>query len=178
LLRREKNAFITPSKHGAALFSGTFRAKLASKPSGNRGQLAKSKWGLFRAKVFFLAFPNCSLGQGRSDTEVDVDRIVLKAARIMPPLEAGHHPVARRRAACGWSQAELARRADIPRTSVSAIEGDRLTPSVTAALALARVLECSVEELFGGGVQRADARRAGMGLETACRTGAATGRRR
>ena len=77
---------------------------------------------------------------------------MLNAARIMPPFEAGHHPVARRRAACGWSQAELARRADIPRTSVSAIEGDRLTPSVTAALALARVLECSVEELFGGGV--------------------------
>jgi len=70
----------------------------------------------------------------------------------MPPFEAGHHPIARRRAACGWSQAELARRADIPRTSVSAIEGDRLTPSVTAALALARVLECSVEELFSGGV--------------------------
>jgi molybdate-binding protein/DNA-binding XRE family transcriptional regulator len=69
----------------------------------------------------------------------------------MPHFEAGH-PVARRRAARGWSQAELARRADIPRTSVNAIEGRRLTPSVTAALTLARVLECSVEELFGSGV--------------------------
>jgi putative molybdopterin biosynthesis protein len=59
--------------------------------------------------------------------------------------------VARYRAACGWSQAELARRAGIPRTTVSAIEGERLTPSVTAALALARALECSVEELFGAG---------------------------
>jgi molybdate-binding protein/DNA-binding XRE family transcriptional regulator len=44
---------------------------------------------------------------------------------------------------------ELARRAGIPRTTVSAIEGKRLTPSVAAALALARALECSVEELFG-----------------------------
>jgi putative molybdopterin biosynthesis protein len=59
--------------------------------------------------------------------------------------------VARCRIACGWSQAELARRADIPRTTVSAIEGERLTPSVTTALALARSLGCSVEELFGTG---------------------------
>ena len=58
----------------------------------------------------------------------------------------------RQRAARGWSQAELARRADIPRTTVSAIEGGRLTPSVTAALALARALECSVEELFSAGL--------------------------
>src|SRR5262245_30902212 len=58
------------------------------------------------------------------------------------------HPVARRRTQRNWSQAELARRADVPRTTVSAIEGERLTPSVTAALALARALECSVEELF------------------------------
>lgn len=65
------------------------------------------------------------------------------------------HPVARRRAQRGWSQAELARRSNIPRTTVSAIEGDRLTPSVTAALALARALECSVEELFGSGATTA-----------------------
>ncbi|MCO5050732.1 MAG: helix-turn-helix domain-containing protein [Verrucomicrobiae bacterium] len=57
-------------------------------------------------------------------------------------------PVSRRRAQRGWSQAELARRADIPRTTISAIEGERLTPSVTTALALAHALECSVEELF------------------------------
>jgi molybdate-binding protein/DNA-binding XRE family transcriptional regulator len=58
------------------------------------------------------------------------------------------NPVARCRAARGWSQAELARRAGIPRTTVSAIEGEKLTPSVTAALSLSQVLECSVEELF------------------------------
>lgn len=70
--------------------------------------------------------------------------------RIMPYRISVNHPVAERRASRGWSQAELARRADVPRTTVSAIEGRRLTPSVTAALTLARTLECSVEELFGG----------------------------
>jgi molybdate-binding protein/DNA-binding XRE family transcriptional regulator len=59
------------------------------------------------------------------------------------------HPVAVRRRARRWPQIELARRAGVPRSSVSAIESERLTPSVTAGLALARALECSVEELFG-----------------------------
>jgi putative molybdopterin biosynthesis protein len=63
--------------------------------------------------------------------------------------------VARRRIAGGWSQSELARRAEIPRTTISAIEGERLTPSVTTALALSRSLGCSVEELFGTGMVKA-----------------------
>lgn len=70
---------------------------------------------------------------------------------ILPHAENVEHAVARRRAVYGWSQAELARRAGLPRTNVSAIEGRRLMPSVTAALALARTLECSVEDLFGAG---------------------------
>jgi molybdate-binding protein/DNA-binding XRE family transcriptional regulator len=52
------------------------------------------------------------------------------------------------RAERGWSQAELAQRAGISRTAVSAIEGRRLVPSVAAALALAAALDCTVEELF------------------------------
>ena len=48
-----------------------------------------------------------------------------------------------------WSQAELAKRVGISRAAVSAIEGERLSPSVATALALAAVFECSVEELFG-----------------------------
>jgi molybdate-binding protein/transcriptional regulator with XRE-family HTH domain len=66
------------------------------------------------------------------------------------------HPVAERRRARGWSQDELALRARLPRSSVSAIEAGRLTPSVTAALAVAGALECSVEELFGTGGKPAD----------------------
>jgi molybdate-binding protein/DNA-binding XRE family transcriptional regulator len=49
----------------------------------------------------------------------------------------------------GWSQAELARRAGISRAAVSAIEIDRLTPSVTIGLALANCFGCAVEDLFG-----------------------------
>ncbi len=59
------------------------------------------------------------------------------------------HPVIVQRQRQGWSQVELARRAGLPRSSVGAIEAGRLTPAVTAALALAGALECSVEELFG-----------------------------
>jgi molybdate-binding protein/DNA-binding XRE family transcriptional regulator len=49
----------------------------------------------------------------------------------------------------GWSQEELARRAGISRAAVSAIEIHRLVPSVAAAIALARVFDCNVEDLFG-----------------------------
>jgi molybdate-binding protein/DNA-binding XRE family transcriptional regulator len=50
----------------------------------------------------------------------------------------------------GWSQAELARRAGVSRTAISAIEIDRLVPSVATALAIAHVFGCSVEALFSG----------------------------
>jgi molybdate-binding protein/DNA-binding XRE family transcriptional regulator len=48
----------------------------------------------------------------------------------------------------GWTQAELARRAGVSRTAVSAVEIGRLVPSVGAALALAAALGCTVEDLF------------------------------
>jgi molybdate-binding protein/DNA-binding XRE family transcriptional regulator len=49
----------------------------------------------------------------------------------------------------GWSQADLATRAGISRAAVSAIEINRLVPSVAAGLALAAALACTVEDLFG-----------------------------
>lgn len=58
-----------------------------------------------------------------------------------------------RRATLRWSQAELAERAGLPRTTLSAIESRRITPSVTTALALARALETTVESLFGGDIE-------------------------
>ena len=65
------------------------------------------------------------------------------------------NPVQVRRLARQWSQAELAERAGISRAAVSAIEGERLSPSVATALALAAVFDCSVEELFGrGGISK------------------------
>jgi len=62
--------------------------------------------------------------------------------------------VAARRKARGWSQDELSVLAGVPRSSVSAIEAWRLTPSVTAAQAVAAALECRVEELFGAGTDK------------------------
>jgi molybdate-binding protein/DNA-binding XRE family transcriptional regulator len=58
------------------------------------------------------------------------------------------NPVLARRSARKWSQADLAKQVGISRAAVSAIEGERLSPSVATALALAAVFECSVEELF------------------------------
>lgn len=52
------------------------------------------------------------------------------------------------RQARGWSQDELARRAGVSRTEVSAIEIRRLVPSVATALALAAALECRVDDVF------------------------------
>jgi molybdate-binding protein/DNA-binding XRE family transcriptional regulator len=73
----------------------------------------------------------------------------------MSRAKSQQHPVAARRKALDWSQDDLSIRAGVPRSSVSAIEAGRLTPSVTAALAVAQALECSVEELFGAGGAKA-----------------------
>jgi molybdate-binding protein/DNA-binding XRE family transcriptional regulator len=67
----------------------------------------------------------------------------------MSPTGSLHNLVRTYRLQRGWAQAELAERAGISRTAVSAIEGERLVPSVATALALAQVFDCTVEELFG-----------------------------
>jgi molybdate-binding protein/DNA-binding XRE family transcriptional regulator len=48
----------------------------------------------------------------------------------------------------GWSQEDVARLSGLSRTGISAIETSRLVPSAAAALALAAVFECRVEDLF------------------------------
>lgn len=68
-------------------------------------------------------------------------------------MNMSHEPglrncVKERRTARGWSQEELAQRSGISRAGVSAIEIGRLVPSTAAALALAKALECRVEDLF------------------------------
>jgi molybdate-binding protein/transcriptional regulator with XRE-family HTH domain len=67
----------------------------------------------------------------------------------MPEPRQLQNQVKRFRQQRGWSQEELARRAGISRAAVSAIEIQRLVPSVAAALALATALDCRVEDLFG-----------------------------
>lgn len=56
-----------------------------------------------------------------------------------------------RRIALNLTQGDLAARAGISRTEVTALEGDRHIPSVAAALAIADVLGTTVEALFGRG---------------------------
>lgn len=48
----------------------------------------------------------------------------------------------------GWSQQELADRAGVTRQLVGAVEAARHVPNVVAAMALARALDTTVEELF------------------------------
>jgi len=48
----------------------------------------------------------------------------------------------------GWTQAELAQRANVSRTAVSAIEQGQMSPSVEAAIRLAQALGRTVEEAF------------------------------
>jgi molybdate-binding protein/DNA-binding XRE family transcriptional regulator len=59
-----------------------------------------------------------------------------------------HNHIRQFREERGWSQQELAERAGLSRTGVSAIEMGKLVPSTVAALALAKVFGCTVEELF------------------------------
>jgi molybdate-binding protein/DNA-binding XRE family transcriptional regulator len=63
--------------------------------------------------------------------------------------EAPSNRIKQHRALRGWSQGELARRAGLSRAEISAIEIQRVVPSVAAALSLAAALECRVEDLFG-----------------------------
>ncbi len=71
----------------------------------------------------------------------------------MPMVNQRTNRVREQRLARGLSQAELAARSGLSRAAVSAIEIERLVPSVAAALALARVFGCSVEELFGSATE-------------------------
>lgn len=68
--------------------------------------------------------------------------------RILPDGAGAPHPVQAHRRALGLSQVDLATRAGIPRSTLSAIESRRLVPSVLTALALARALGRPVEQLF------------------------------
>lgn len=53
-----------------------------------------------------------------------------------------------RRTEIGWSQQELAERAEVSRQTIAAVESGRNTPSTGLGLRLARALTCEVEDLF------------------------------
>lgn len=53
-----------------------------------------------------------------------------------------------RRKAAGMTQAQLAEAAGVSRKTINTIENRVFVPSTVLALTLARVLECSVHDLF------------------------------
>ena len=52
------------------------------------------------------------------------------------------------RAERDWSQADLARRLDVSRQSVNAIETGKYDPSLPLAFRIARLFEASIEAIF------------------------------
>jgi len=75
----------------------------------------------------------------------------------MPPTKASRRApergqrVAAARKRVGVTQHELAERSGISRSTIARIELGQLHPTVGVALALAGVLDTTVETLFGGG---------------------------
>ena len=63
--------------------------------------------------------------------------------------------IRRLRLIAGWTQTELARRAQISRQAMAAIEAGTYLPGVAVALRLARLLGTNVEQLFGGDAEDA-----------------------
>jgi molybdate-binding protein/DNA-binding XRE family transcriptional regulator len=102
--------------------------------------LKKHPLGIALAKAFLSGGIRRHFCLPRRDTIISMNDTIRSS-----------NPVQTRRLARQWAQADLAERAGISRAAVSAIEGERLSPSVATALALAAVFECSVEELFGRG---------------------------
>ncbi|WP_435738194.1 helix-turn-helix transcriptional regulator [Cellulosimicrobium sp. PMB13] len=56
--------------------------------------------------------------------------------------------LAARRAALGWSQAELAARLGVSRQTVISIERGRFDPSLPLAFRIAEVFGCRIEDVF------------------------------
>jgi molybdate-binding protein/transcriptional regulator with XRE-family HTH domain len=78
---------------------------------------------------------------------------MIRSCRYDDMMLSTHRPLPNRvktlREQRGWSQGQLAAKTGISRAAVSAIEIQRLVPSVASALALAAALDCTVEVLFG-----------------------------
>ena len=85
-------------------------------------------------------------------------------------MQRQEQQIRRLRLMAGWSQTELARRAQISRQAMAAIEGGTYLPGVAVALRLARLLGTSVEQLFGDEAQDASPL-----IDAACPVGATLG---
>lgn len=47
-----------------------------------------------------------------------------------------------------WTQADLAKRLDVSRQTVNALEAGRYDPSLPLAFTIARVFDCAIEDVF------------------------------
>lgn len=56
--------------------------------------------------------------------------------------------IRQRRAGLGWSQSALARRLEVSRQTVNAIENGRYDPSLPLAFKIAGVFGCTIEAVF------------------------------
>lgn len=56
------------------------------------------------------------------------------------------------RAEHGWSQAELGGRIGVSRQAVNAIETGKHDPSLPLAFKLARLFDCTIEQIFDDGL--------------------------
>ena len=123
-------------------------------------QEAAGAYSRFRNQRVSLTFSPSRLGPVVLDLvrpdELDL-AVVQGADMILSMIDRNMslgNEVGRLRRERSWSQQELADRSGVSRAEVSAVENVRLSPSIATALALARALGRTVEELFaldGGG---------------------------
>lgn len=59
-----------------------------------------------------------------------------------------HNRLAELRAHHGWTQQELADRAEVSRQTIISLEGGRYNPSILLAFRLAHLFEVTIEDLF------------------------------
>ena len=102
------------------------------------------------ASLHPLLIPTANHSPPRLHTPLRLTAIqsCLKNDTIMSTTLKIQNQVRLHRAARNWSQQELATRAGISRTEVSAIETGRLLPSIATALALSHAFQCRLEDLF------------------------------
>ena len=63
--------------------------------------------------------------------------------------------IRQRREALGWTQAELAERANVSQPMIAQIERGSKSPTVQLAQEVATALDCTLQDLFSSGQQTA-----------------------
>jgi putative transcriptional regulator len=72
----------------------------------------------------------------------------MRDPRVVARFQSRNLVLLRRRVLAGYTQEELALAVHASRQTINAIENNRTLPNVSLALAIARAVDASVEELF------------------------------